>query len=260
MNKTVSVQLFLMFMLIVFGHDAIAATPEVAPRGDSAPFGSPDEIRRMATTGNREAMYLMGQMYESGFGVEQNTLEAFTWFKQAADAGLSKAQNTLGTLYLTGRGTARDEKLAVQWFQRAADAGDGPAQDNLADMYRTGRGGLTRDYGKALYWLEQAASRGYSGSQNNFAWLLATLPEAALRNGSKAIAMMEEQLRQTPANAGFVDTLAAAYAETGQFEKAIRTQQQALSMARDARLDRRIVVDMELRLQGYESGKPWRED
>ena len=88
MNKTVSVQLFLMFMLIVFGHNAIAATPEVAPRGDSAPFGSPDEIRRMATTGNREAMYLMGQMYESGFGVEQNTLEAFTWFKQAADAGL----------------------------------------------------------------------------------------------------------------------------------------------------------------------------
>ncbi len=67
---------------------------------------------------------------------------------------------------------------------------------------------------------------------NNLAWLLATSNEDALRNGPQAVALAERAI-QTPSgnNPFLLHTLAAAYAETGQFEKAAQTAQHAAEMA-----------------------------
>ena len=59
---------------------------------------------------------------------------------------------------------------------------------------------------------------------NNLAWLLATSPNAPLRNGAKAIQLAELADQLTGgANALVLRTLAAAYAEGGQFGKAIES-------------------------------------
>jgi Flp pilus assembly protein TadD len=67
----------------------------------------------------------------------------------------------------------------------------------------------------------------------NLAWLLATCPNESLRNGSKAVelAMQADQLAQG-ANTRVLRTLAAAYAEKGEFGKAIRTAVAARQLAR----------------------------
>ena len=61
-------------------------------------------------------------------------------------------------------------------------------------------------------------------AQNNYAYLLATCPEDSLRRGAKAVEMAR---RVNDASGGkqpeVLDTLAAAYAETGQFAEAVRT-------------------------------------
>lgn len=67
---------------------------------------------------------------------------------------------------------------------------------------------------------------------NNLAWILATSPEPSQRNGVKALELATEVDRLAgEKDAVFARTLAAAYAENGQFTEAIETAQRALSLA-----------------------------
>jgi tetratricopeptide (TPR) repeat protein len=70
-------------------------------------------------------------------------------------------------------------------------------------------------------------------SLDHTAWLLATSPEASLRNGPKALALARQLDRLSGGkNPALLDTLAAAYAENGQFPEAVDAAQRALALAR----------------------------
>lgn len=89
---------------------------------------------------------------------------------------------------------------------------------------------------------------------NNLAWLLATTPDASLRNGSQAVEFATKACELTSyQKADLLDTLAAAHAEAGQFETAIRRAKEALEKA-DAQQKPTIAIRLEL----YEAGKPFR--
>lgn len=72
----------------------------------------------------------------------------------------------------------------------------------------------------------------WSVAGNDLAWILATHPERALRNGPEAL----EAARRAVAASGrsdpsFLDTLAAAFAECGEFDRATETVGEALALA-----------------------------
>jgi len=94
---------------------------------------------------------------------------------------------------------------------------------------------------------------------NNLAWVLATCPDASIRDGARAVqlAQQAEQLSggKDPALLG---TLAAAYAETGQFTNAVATARSALELA-TARTNTAQVEMLRGRLKLYESGSPFRD-
>jgi hypothetical protein len=66
----------------------------------------------------------------SGKGVAQDTAEAVTWYRKAAEHGNADAENTLGALYAEGRGVPRDSVRAYAWFSLAMRAGDQHAEGN----------------------------------------------------------------------------------------------------------------------------------
>jgi tetratricopeptide (TPR) repeat protein len=69
-------------------------------------------------------------------------------------------------------------------------------------------------------------------SLDHTAWLLATSPETSVRNGPRALTLARQLARLSRGNNPVnLDTLAAAYAETGQFAEAIDATQQALALA-----------------------------
>jgi tetratricopeptide (TPR) repeat protein len=89
--------------------------------------------------------------------------------------------------------------------------------------------------------------------------LLATCPDSAVRNGVEALSLAEKANQLSGSNnPGALDALSAAYAENGQFEKAIATEQQAVALAvrqEDATLESRLKTHM----ARYELKEPLRE-
>ncbi len=69
---------------------------------------------------------------------------------------------------------------------------------------------------------------------NGLAWTLATSAAPELRNGTNAVRLAEEAVAKTSrTNASFLATLAAAYAETLQFDKAVHTENEAIILSRN---------------------------
>ncbi|MGB7157644.1 MAG: tetratricopeptide repeat protein [Tepidisphaeraceae bacterium] len=96
-----------------------------------------------------------------------------------------------------------------------------------------------------------------SSARNNLAWLLATSDEERHRNGGEAV-LLAEALRSGETRPDTLDTLAAAYAEAGRFDDAVRTAREALALAEKAGQGE-LATQLRGRLALYESGKPYRE-
>jgi tetratricopeptide (TPR) repeat protein len=102
-------------------------------------------------------------------------------------------------------------------------------------LYHRNRGNVLmdkRDYERALASFNEAVRLDAKDADaaDSAAWLMATAPDAKLRNGKRALELARKACELTEwKNGSYVDTLAAAYAETGNFAEAIRHQQLALA-------------------------------
>jgi tetratricopeptide (TPR) repeat protein len=90
------------------------------------------------------------------------------------------------------------------------------------------------------------------------AWLLATTPDDQYRNGAEAIALVEPVSKATDQKQPtLLDTLAAAYAEVGRFDDAVRTAQSARDRAQSFG-NTKLASEIESRLQLYQKHQPYR--
>ncbi len=99
------------------------------------------------------------------------------------------------------------------------------------------------------------------GALNNLAWLLATCPEAKLRDGKRAVELAARACQLTlrlsgDLNSSYLDTLAAAHAEAGDFETAVEVQREAIGMLPPEDPNAKGFRD---RLEGYTASKPYRD-
>ncbi len=91
--------------------------------------------------------------------------------------------------------------------------------------------------------------------QNNFAWVLSTSPEEKLRDGKRAIEMAKQACDATGYKEAYIlSTLAAAYAETGDFDDAIKWSTKAVENG-----EAKDKEELEKELDSYKNKKPWRE-
>jgi tetratricopeptide (TPR) repeat protein len=101
------------------------------------------------------------------------------------------------------------------------------------------------------------SASGESTKLNTIAWIRATCPEQQLRNGKEAIAMAKKACEQTHwQNPAYVDTLAAAYAEAGDFDSAIKYQEEALKGPNSRPPANE---DLRQRLELYQKHQPYRD-
>jgi tetratricopeptide (TPR) repeat protein len=93
-------------------------------------------------------------------------------------------------------------------------------------------------------------------AHNGRAWTWATCPDARFRDGRRAVEFATKACELTDWNeAGVIDTLAAAYAEIGDFASALKWQAKALELETDAKNKDDYVA----RLKLYREKKPYRD-
>jgi tetratricopeptide (TPR) repeat protein len=90
---------------------------------------------------------------------------------------------------------------------------------------------------------------------NNLAWVLATSPDAEIRDGKRAVELATKACELTDYNqAHILSTLAAAFAESGDFGTAIEWSKKAVDLDDSEQLEQ-----LTKELASYRGGEPWRE-
>jgi TPR repeat protein len=225
------------------------------------------ELKNRAGAGDVRAEVQLGLAYESGDGVAADDAEAVKWFRKAADQDDAEGERYLAEMYVQGRGVRADNAEAAKWLRLAAAQGDARSEHNLAVMNLQGLGipknvgeaakwmrkaadqglaegefglgalyangyGVFPDDAEAIRWYRKAADHGYTDAFNNLAVLLATSRQSGVRNVPEAVNMALKAVaaQNSPV---YLDTLALAYSQAGQFQKAVDTERKALALAPD---------------------------
>jgi tetratricopeptide (TPR) repeat protein len=130
---------------------------------------------------------------------------------------------------------------------------------NYAEAYHN-RGRAWRgkeEYDKAIEDFIQATEvdPSYGGAFNSLGWLRATFPDAKYRDGKQAVEYATKACELADwKNAEWVGTLAAAYAEAGDFDKAVEWQTKAIELAGPE-----DVEGLKAQLGLYQAGRPYRQ-
>lgn len=93
---------------------------------------------------------------------------------------------------------------------------------------------------------------------NSAAWTLATTPNASIRNGAEAVAFALRAAMLRPNDPAILNTLAAAYAETGKFADAMQNAAKAERLA-SAAGNHPLAEQIHGAEELYKKGQPYRE-
>lgn len=97
-----------------------------------------------------------------------------------------------------------------------------------------------------------------AGILNNLAWVLSTSPNDSVRDGERALELGQKAAELTEfKEAHILSTLAAGYAETGDFENAVKWSEKAVELGKQE--EHNQLDQLELELESYRKNEAWRE-
>ncbi len=197
------------------------------------------------------AKYLLGK--------PDDAVKDFDEFLKLAPVGPGPGPNPYHAVGFSNRGLVLAElgrfDAAIKDLNEAVKLGHAPAQLNRGWAYE-----LKGEYKKAIADYEVLLRLGPDLPQvlNNFAWLKATCPDATFRDGKRAVELAKRACELTGNREGeYLDTLAAAHAESDDFTAAVKAQKLALE---DNGYAKRYGEDAQKRLKLYQDRKPYRTE
>jgi TPR repeat protein len=178
---------------------------------------------------NADARRSLAEMLVYMKTVERDPAEAERLLKIDADRGDQKSQVSLGALL--ARGWRGDERISegLQLLQSLANAGNAEAMVELGYVLSRGK---TPQWKDAMGFWQRAADKSNATATNNLAWALCTLPQPELLDGKRGLELARKIAEGNGAPIAYVDTLAACYATSGDFDAAERTEREAVERAR----------------------------
>lgn len=94
----------------------------------------------LANSGDAQAQYEVGRMYEVGQGVAKDPENAARWYRKSASGGNHQAQLLLSLMFARGQGVPQDDKQGLAWLEKAAEAAPPEKQRAMRMLYALTRG------------------------------------------------------------------------------------------------------------------------
>ena len=161
---------------------SVRAGVEAWQKGDAA--GAVAIWRPLASKGDADAAFNLGQAYRLGKGVPLDLGQAQNWLEQAARKGHTDAQSTLGLLlFQNGNRVA-----AMRWLKSAAEAGEPRALLVVGTALYNGDG-VAEDPVRAYAYVSRAAAQGLAPAKATLADMDEVMP---LEQRQKGVALAQE--------------------------------------------------------------------
>ncbi|AOE49230.1 SEL1-like repeat protein [Kangiella sediminilitoris] len=210
--------------------------------------------------GDVEAHYYLGMIY---IRVEGKDEQGRKLIYKAAEEGFTKAvfHKTVETLLESD--SPEKSAAALKKMQVFAESGDDVAQFWMGNVFLFGYAGQNKSPNEASYWYQMSVQQGNVRAMNNLAWIKALARDSALFDPEGAIELATRVVKKYPDSHGYIDTLAAAYAANGQYDKALDTQTRALELVREGKCQncsQKLLDYYQKHLQRYQQKKPLQEE
>lgn len=239
---------------------------------------------RLAVVPESLTLEYMIAMQENRINDAISNVQKLVEFEKKNPSENSFFQLELGRLYAIDQ----RNRQAIEVFDEflADNAGDVDALRSRGDAYLAvgDHQSAVTDYAEAIRQLEneigavselQATDEQappIRGLLNNLSWVLATSPDDDVRDGSRALELGREAARLSDFAAPHIlSTLAAAYAESGDLQKAIEYSQRGVDLgdaevlqqeteeAKQEKLEQLQLDQLRQELETYRRGETWRE-
>lgn len=180
----------------------------------------------------------------------QEPAQAIDYFEKALELnpGLLFAGNALATQRLR----AGDTEAAIEQWRKVLEINPNElaAIYNIA-MTQSGQG----EHAEAITYLRRGLEIAPNSSRlvAALAWELATAPDDELRNGAEAMQLAQRVYGAFPNQPQMIDIMAAALAETGDFDNAVKLLEPLVALGRAG------AQPFAMRLKAYRQEKPWRQ-
>jgi tetratricopeptide (TPR) repeat protein len=196
--------------------------------------------------GNLQARSFLSAMHYKGVGVPKNLQKA----QELIDSGVTKLDIKHKDVDVTQIMTAYNRAINRRYLEYIYSARGDIFKRYFNDEEMALKDMLQIDINKT----ENPHALNYA------AWIMATSKNTKLRDGEKAVRYAKKAVELDGNKSAFiVDTLAAAYADNGQFGKAVETQKKAIKLFKAEKADADVIKDVEQRIRLFESGKAYRE-
>lgn len=120
--------------------------------------------KKMADSGNAQAQFKLGSMYESGRGVGLDMFAAMHWYEKSAANNYKPAKNRIVFLQIKKSGFKPEHKNWLDELRNDAEAGDGEAMMILGEMHESGTG-VSKNLVAAQGEYKRATVKGIAGSE-----------------------------------------------------------------------------------------------
>ena len=116
------------------------------------------------------------------------------------------------------------------------------------------------DINRSIMHFQEAIRLSPANGLDGLAWVMATTGNPKFLNGAKAVELATVANKLTDySRPAFLDTLAAAYAASGNFPEAVNTARRALELARQTgKMDK--AMDIQRRMTLYQQGRAYRDE
>lgn len=115
-----------------------------------------EQLKKLATLGDPQAEYIVGNMYFEGKKLPKNYVKAKELIEKAAKQGNIQAMGSIAGIYWSAKNISK----VIEWYKKAADQGNVAAMESLGGIYRSGDYNIPKNPTQALYWYKKAADQG----------------------------------------------------------------------------------------------------
>lgn len=214
-------------------------------------------LEKAAELEQSEAIMFLAHLHYAGEVVEQDLGAARAYYARAAELGNAFARRSYARFLLDRNVAQPGDPRALTWLEELADEGEPESMLLLGNLHARGVG-TERNPRRAIGWYKRAVRQAPADPSivNEVAWTLTVSEQQGLRRARYARNIMDRLMTdngEARTRPEYLDTWAATYAATGDFEQAVTLQQQALEAA--AAGDYGDVVDiLEKHLELFRSG------